>query len=135
MKISGPGPISNQSKVGGNKSSGDGSFGKMLDSIGEEKEVSSTPGISRINPVNFIQVIDADEKSKRKQLVEEGEDILDELLKLRDALLLGSLSADRLRAIEAKIAKIEADCDDPLLNEIVEEIKIRAAVELAKLGF
>lgn len=135
MKISGPGPVSNQSKVGGSKSGGGEGFSAFLDAASSKEEVNSSPGLSRIASVNFVQVIDSDEKSKRRQMIDEGEDLLDELLKIRDALLFGKLSAEHLRGIEAKLAKIEANCDDPALNEIIEEIKIRAAVELAKLGF
>ncbi len=135
MKITGPGPVSNvaKSKSAG-KSGGDGSFSKFLDSASNEKEVHNTSSITKINAVNFITSIDGDEQSRRRQLAEEGEDLLDELSKIRDALLLGNLSADRLRAISAKIARIESNSSDPLLNDIIEEIKTRAAVELAKLG-
>lgn len=136
MKISGPGPISNQqSKVSSSKAGGDGSFSKMLDAASSSSETAETGSISRTAPIAFVQVIDSDEKSKKKQMVEDADDLLDELTEIRNEMLLGNLSAPRLRAIEAKLAKIEANCDDPNLNEIIEEIKIRAAVELAKLGF
>lgn len=136
MKISGPGSVSNVSKSkGAGKAGGDGGFSKLLESTSNEKEVSSLGGINKISAVNFINSVDGDEKSRRRQLAEEGEDLLEELAKIRDALLFGNLSAERLRVIQAKIDRIETNCDDPTLNDIIEEIKTRAAVELAKLGF
>lgn len=135
MKISGPGAVSNVSKTkGAGKSGGDGSFSKMLDSVGEEKEISGTGGIGKINAVNFINSVDSDGKGRRRELVEDADELLDELLKIRDAMLGGTLSAHGLRAVQARLEKFEANCDDLHLNEIIEEIKIRAAVELAKLG-
>ena len=135
MKISGPGPVSNIGKAKGvSKSGGDGAFGQMLDSIDEEKEVLGTGSLSRLNSINFINAIDGEEKSRRKKLIDDADDILDELGKIRDALLMGNLSIENLRSIQVKIGKIEANCTDTKLNEIVEEVKIRAAVELAKLG-
>lgn len=136
MKVNGPGQISNVSKSKGtSKSGGDGSFSKMLDSADNESEVQGVGGISKLSAINFIQEVNSDEKSKRQKLVDEADELLDELGKIRDALLSGNLSVQALRNISAKIEKIEANCDDPNLNEIIDEVKTRAAVELAKLGF
>jgi hypothetical protein len=135
MKIDGAGGVGGAGKVkkaGG--SSGDGTFGKMLDSIGGESEVGAVGGVSRISPIAFIEALDGDERSRKRKMVDDADDLLDELLKVRDSLLFGKLTVQNLRAVQEKISKIEANCDDPVLNELVEEIKIRASVELAKLG-
>lgn len=134
MKIDGAGSIGGASKVKKTGSTGDGSFSKMLDSIGGETEVGAVGGVSRISAVNFIQALDGDERSRKRKMVDDADDLLDELLKVRDSLLFGNLTVQHLRAVQEKISKIEANCDDPTLNELVEEIKIRASVELAKLG-
>ena len=137
MKISGPNQVSSTSKAkGAGKAGGDGGFSKLLEGTSEEKEIGGLTGVSKIAGV-FFQEVDENGKGKqrRKQLVDDANDILDELIKIRDSLLFGKISVSNLQSIQAKIEKIEADCDDPKLNELIEEVKIRAAVELAKLGF
>lgn len=135
IKVGGPGSVSNVSKSkSAGKAGGDGSFSKMLDSASTE-ETHGTSSINRIAPVNFVSIVDGDEQGqRRRKLIEEADDLLDELLKIRDALLFGNLSPGKLQTIQAKLEKIEANCDNPRLNEIIEEVKVRAAVELAKLG-
>ena len=134
MKVSGPGQVANVSKTkSANKAAGEG-FSKFLDSTSSENEVSGVGGVSKISSVNFINAVEGDEQSRRRKLTEDGEDLLDELSKIRDALLIGNLSVERLRSIQSKVERMEANCEDPKLNEIIEEIKTRAAVELAKLG-
>ncbi len=135
MKIGNIGNVGGSGKTGKSKSAGDGGFSKFLDSAGGAQETASVGAASRVSAVNVIQALAVDEQSKRRKLVEDADDLLDELLKIRDALLLGNVSAEQLRVIQRKLEKIEADCDDPRLNEIIEETKIRAAVELAKLGY
>jgi len=135
MKVMVPGPVTNASKTkSAGKAGGDGGFSKFLDATDNEKEIGGTGAVNKIAAVNFINAIDGDEQSRRRKLAEEGEDLLDELTKMRDELLFGNLPPERLRAIHTKVERMEANCDDPKLNEIIEEIKTRAAVELAKLG-
>ena len=134
MKIDGTSAVGGAGKVKKTGSTGDGTFSKMLDGIGGDAEVGALTGTSRINPISFIQAIEGDERSKKRKMVDDGEELLDELLKIRDSLLFGKITVENLRGVQEKISKIEANCDDPALNEIVEEIKIRASVELAKLG-
>jgi hypothetical protein len=134
MKVDGAGGVGGAGKVKKTGSSGDGSFGKMLDSIGGAEETHALTGTSRINAITFIQAIDGDERSRKRKMVDDGEELLDELLKIRDSLLFGKVTIEHLRSVQERISKLEANCDDPALNEIIEEIKIRAAVELAKFG-
>lgn len=135
MKVGGPGPVSGTSKAKGAKVSSDGSFSTFLDAAGETKEASGAGGISKLAAVNFVNMVEPDGKGRRKQLMDDADEILDELMKIRDALLIGNISVSQLQNMHAKILKMEADCDDPALNDIIEEVKTRAAVELAKLGF
>ena len=63
-----------------------------------------------------------------------GEDLLDRLDELRLALLTGRLSPGRIHALSAMVAAQKEQVTDPGLSQILEEIELRAAVELAKLG-
>lgn len=62
-----------------------------------------------------------------------GNRLLDELDSLRQDLLLGRVNVAKLQRISTM--RTTADrASDPKLTEIMQEIKLRAAVELAKLS-
>jgi Class II flagellar assembly regulator len=53
---------------------------------------------------------------------------------LRHALLIGALPLIQLERLSRNLAARRSGIDDPRLAEVVGEIELRAAVELAKLG-
>ena len=59
--------------------------------------------------------------------------LLDELDQLRLDLLTGTLPRARLERLAALSAAQRERIDDPRLAQIIEEIELRVAVELAKL--
>lgn len=63
-----------------------------------------------------------------------GEDLLDLLDQLRLDLLAGSLPGGRLEQLAELLAERREQAEDPQLRAVIEEIELRAAVELAKLG-
>ena len=62
-----------------------------------------------------------------------GEDLLDELEKLRLGLLAGTMPREQLVRLNRLLAEQREQVADPRLAAIVAEIELRAAVELAKL--
>jgi hypothetical protein len=70
-----------------------------------------------------------DRRAKRR-----GQDILDALAGLRRSLLDGEADADRLRQIAALARDVPAAAD-ARLREVVNDVVVRAHVELAKRGF
>jgi len=79
-----------------------------------------------------IQEISADE-ANRKRHVKRGRVTLEALENLRDALLIGSLSLATVRELEQIVAEKREQISDPVLSGILDEIELRAAVEMAKL--
>jgi hypothetical protein len=67
-------------------------------------------------------------RSKRR-----AEDILDRLEELRLGLLAGTIPRDRLESLEQIVREHRDQVADPRLGEILDEIELRARVELAKL--
>lgn len=63
-----------------------------------------------------------------------GEDLLDALEELRLGLLRGGVSRETLSRLMQLASEQAAQSDDPRLSEVLQEIELRAAVELAKLG-
>ena len=73
--------------------------------------------------------------STEKTVIQRGHLLLDELEILRLSLLTGTVSASRLAAIQELLTHQKENCQDENLKNIIDEINIRAAVELAKLTY
>lgn len=129
--------LGNQRKAGKKSSSTKSDFGMVLEeelgrlSAGGTAGVSSSSGA--ISPLLSVQEVpDADKE--RKRAIEKGHSVLDELEQLCLELLLGAVSLERLERLEGLIQRHRANLDDPRILEILNEIEVRASVELAKLG-
>ena len=79
-----------------------------------------------------LQEVSEDETQRRKSL-KRGRLTLDALAGLRDALLMGSVPMATLQNLERIIASERATTLDPQLESILNDIEVRAAVEIAKL--
>lgn len=79
-----------------------------------------------------IQEISEEEAGRRRQL-KRGKLTLEALESLRDALLVGRLPLSTVRDMERLVAEDRGRVHDPVLSSILDEIELRAAVELAKL--
>lgn len=97
--------------------------------------VEPPAGIGAIGAMGVLlgaQEVD-EREAKRQKAVKKGRLTLDVLSQLRDALLMGALAHSTIAQLERLVAEERRDNDDPLLNDILNEIEVRAAVELAKL--
>lgn len=95
--------------------------------------VSEPTGVQPVNPMLALQEV-SDEEVKRGALIKHGELSLDALERLRQALLMGSLPADILRSLETTLTRQRTiAASDPKLNELLDDIELRVAVELAKI--
>jgi len=96
-------------------------------------EANSTLPMSGLLALQEVSIADVN----RKKLVARGGEILDTLEQLRRGLLLGTLPVQVLRDISQKISikrqENQSEFNDPKLAAILDEIELRAAVELAKL--
>ena len=61
-----------------------------------------------------------------------AQDLLEGLDDIRHSLLTGGLSRDKLMTLAKHVQSRRAQVDDPRLGEILDEIDLRAQVELAK---
>lgn len=138
MRIFGTGAASPTSSVKKKEKSqrADGSFGSLLD-VGSDEEVSSASasGVQSLNSINsLISLQMVDDQTPRKRVIEHGNKLLDYLDELRHDLLVGNVSAYTANKIIQEIRENRSDFTDPKLKEIIDDIELRAAVELAKLG-
>lgn len=74
-----------------------------------------------------------DFSDERRRAVRHGEDILERLDELRHGLLIGAFPKDKLDQLLAVVRRQHDRMNDPQLKEVLEEIELRAMVELAKL--
>jgi hypothetical protein len=112
-----------------------GEFSKMLpsgdaqagDSVGNVASLATVGSILALQEIG----VDPDGDARGRQ---RGEDLLDRLDELRLALLEGRLPAAAIERLAEMVTARRAQVSDPRLAEILDEIELRAAVELAKLG-
>ena len=137
MKIEGPGSVpKNPVRRSGRTGSGSASaFARAL-TAGEEDgtaaAIGGTAAANAVNPLFAIQEVE-DATTGRKKARKRGTDILDELDRIRIALLSGTLGPDQLQALARLISSKRSAVDDPDLAAVLDEVDLRAQVELAKL--
>ena len=66
--------------------------------------------------------------------IERAEDLLDHLDRIRVGILTGSVSSGTLTSIVARLEARRREGVDPRLAAVIDEIELRAKVELAKLS-
>lgn len=136
MKIDGPnktqksGETRKKSKV-----SGDGSFGNMVGNKTEGASGSSaSQSIARLDGLLAVQSAeDPTEQGKRSRMHARAGHILDELDGIRMALLTGELTLGHVIDVADVVASHREKIVDPQMTAILDEIDLRAQVEIAKM--
>lgn len=114
-----------------------GDFSSVLDIFENENVVnssslSSVASTASLSGMLALQEI-SDEEVRRKNLIKQGDDMLDSLEQLRRRLLTGTVPLHVLQNINTQLIKQKQIISDPRLKAIIDEIELRTAVELAKL--
>ena len=73
-----------------------------------------------------------DDSPQRRRLMEFADDILDKLDELRLGILMGRFSKEKLADLAQRLRQKRQQSADPRLNEIIQEVELRAEVEIAK---
>lgn len=111
--------------------------GGFAQALGAEKAVpaglESTTPLGALDALVALQEVD-DSTTGRAKAQQRGEELLDRLDQLRMGLLLGRVSVSELERLSELVNRETVATADPRLREILGEIELRAAVELAKLG-
>lgn len=114
---------------------GSAAFAESLKGVIGDGNTGPTPvrGTSPLSALFSLQEIGSSvDESARRRTIARGEALLDGLERLRRDVLAGVLSPERLSHLSETLrARAEATAD-PLLREIMEDIELRAEVELAK---
>lgn len=137
MKVEGPGNLRGGASVrrsGKADGTSGGGFAKQLS--GETPAAAA--GVNAANPLNVVtsvlalqEVDDAAARASRGK--KRAQEMLDKLDEIRHGLLAGILPQQKLIDLARVVQTRRVQVDDPRLAEILDEIDLRAQVELAKL--
>jgi hypothetical protein len=136
MKVEGPGSTQQTSRTGKkDKVGGGGAFSDMLTGGAASSSPASAPqSISAIDTLLAVQgAEDPTERAARKRMKVRGGRILDELERIRLGLLSGTLTIGDIINIADVVAMHREKIMDPDLTSILDEIDLRAQVEMAKM--
>lgn len=101
-------------------------------------ETHAAPAVTHAAPLSATDAMLAlqevgDFAERRRRAREQGHSMLDRLEAIRLGLLEGWIGGESLHSLRRLVSERRGDLGDPRLGEILDEIEVRAAVELAKL--
>lgn len=138
MKIKGLGRISTGSvkRVKGKNTADKAAFGKALsaDDVQSSSAMSGTAPLTSVNSLLALQEMPTSTQGRSKGLAR-ATDLLEHLDVIRHGLLLGQISKKRLGDIVKALGAQREKNLDPGLVELINDIELRAKVELAKLEY
>jgi len=129
--ITGAGPAKKRGEV-----SQAGNFSDLLAASGTEEStaVSATGDVAAAALSNLLALQEISEEDiQRRKLMQQGKNLVDVLERLRQQLLIGTLPRHLLQDLSRQLSLHKQKTPDPELNALIEDIELRAAVELAKL--
>jgi Class II flagellar assembly regulator len=102
---------------------------------GGDTTVSSTGATRALSPVDGLFALQEvpEALAGHRRAIRRGSALLDRLDDLRLSLLSGQLSVSQIGELSRLVASERAQVDDPRLAAVLDEIDLRAQVELAKL--
>ncbi len=127
-----PAPVRRKDKTQGSA----GTFGDSLTASGapaSAPEGGQASGVAGAGALLSLQEIPAGTDGARERGRQRGERLLARLEELRDGLLTGRMAPDAVRRLADDVDHARGEIEDPALDEILDEIELRAHVELAKL--
>jgi len=136
MKVTGPGGIGSSSGARPARGAGGDGFRIVapgpLGGASQTASVSATQGVMGVEALLALQDVGSPTERKRRAVRRAGR-ILDTLDALKIALLEGEISAGDLDRLRRAVRDERDNTDDPALEAVLDEIELRAAVEVAKL--
>jgi len=137
MKIEGPSKTQNASKSGKAKKSGkaDATFGNMVaDASQEASSAAATQSIAKVDALLAVQGAEsATERSAKRRMRERGEKVLRQLDHLRLAILTGNLTLGQVLDVADVVASHRENITDAGMTAVLDEIDLRAQIEIAKM--
>jgi len=100
----------------------------------ENNPVDDVAPVSAVGSILSLQEVGDESHSGQNEqmLIRWGENILDQLDQVRHDLLMGAIPVDRLTTLAQSLRERKSNVADPKLLALMEEIELRAEVEIAK---
>lgn len=138
MKIDGPKSAqgaSKSKKSGASGDAGDVDFSQYVKDAGAGAQgASATQSIAQLDALLAVQETeDSTQKPAKKRMQQRSHTILDKLESIRIRMLSGNLTVGHMVDVADVVATHREKIDDPRLVSIMDEIDLRAQVELAKM--
>jgi hypothetical protein len=135
LRIDGYGKTSGVGARGATRSSGGASAAFVIgDSAPAARAAAAAPAAApaALDALLALQAVE-DPLFKKKKAVRRGKALLDVLEDMKTDLLLGRVSEGRLNHLLALVGQAR-ERSEPELDALIDDIELRARVELAKLG-
>jgi hypothetical protein len=136
MKIEGPGKTNAPTKTEKTRKSGGVSGASFSEFLTESEAVDATTSSTPVSNVSLYVALQAAEAAtdheNRRQALEWGGDLLAELEDLRLGLLMGDYTKNQLENLARRLRDKRVTVREPALVALLDEVELRAAVELAK---
>ncbi len=137
MKIEGPSKTQNVSKTkkAEKADKADAAFGEFVASAPQEApKAAASSSIAAVDALLAVQSVeDPTARAAKKRMRVRADKLLGELDKLKNALLTGTMTIGHCIDIADVVASHRENIDDPGLTGILDEIDLRAQVEIAKM--
>jgi class II flagellar assembly regulator FliX len=140
MKISNVGGSKSTPAAGRKKKTSAEPESSFADDLREVSDTGVTPAPVESGTVNAVESIlavqevpDATEDRGRSQAKQYADDVLERLEAIQRDILTGAVPKERLATLAHRLRAQNEKTDDPRLNAIIDEIELRARVEIAKL--
>jgi hypothetical protein len=137
MEVNGPGKVDRTGGVRRSAKSAPAGGGSSFTvaSAPEEPHASMVAGPGPIAALDSILALQGLEDSTdgRSRGLKHGEQLLDMLDQVRDGLLAGGIPRATLNRLANAVSRRHEQFADPRLQSVLDEIELRAHVELAKL--
>ncbi len=136
MKIEGPAKTqkSGKSDKGKKTNTGDNAFGSLV--AGASQETSGAAAAQSIAKVDALLTVqgaeDPAERKARKKMKERGDSVLRQLDHLRLGILTGNMTLGQIINLADVVASHRENINDPMMTAVLDEIDLRAQIEIAK---
>lgn len=134
MRIEGPRRPDTIAKASGPKAGGAGASFAVGQSGGTQSAVAASASLQVAALDSLLAMQAADEPlTGKRRAVRRANDMLDLLDDIKVGLLTGAVPRQTLRQLTSLVAERRNDFNEPGLQGVIDEIDLRAQVELAKL--
>ncbi len=138
MKVTGPSGIGSSSGARPTRSGGGDGFRvispEASGGASQAASVSATQGVMGVEALLALQDVGTPLERRRRAVRRAGQ-ILDVLDEIKIALIEGELSGAELDRLRRAIRDERESTNDPALEAVLDDIELRAAVEVAKLEY